>query len=259
MARKSDRDNLEALFDLTKEPHPPIDLFLHNAVRLNFSNFYKLALVNPDLEMDLMQINTEIYRANIAHWIIKLRVNPRYKHPSGRNATNFKSLSEVYATVLDACEKICTYGGGTEYENASHWFGWILYEFALCTSNATGKKAALEEIRKINSSFAKFKNNRQPELSLVEIFNQVTQIHTHRLFSVLCTKIDNPDFDVLRVKLLSSITNAMKAHTSWIDENVEAVFCRIGDKVVWIFGKGKHKRYMENTFYFPSTYRQQGF
>jgi hypothetical protein len=258
MARPKEIDGLKNLFSLNGKCSPPLDADLHKAVT------YGLSSIKGKIEVPFTVANREFQKANVAHWIIKLRVNSKYKHPLGDYSYLMRNYAEVYAAVFDACEKLHTYGGGDEYRNASQWFSHILNEFALCRSQEIGKKKAIAEIRKQNSSLTKIKYNSalktdkgklSPDFELNEIYDKVTAKHTYKLFHRLCTPLLDPNYDVFRIKLLSNIIDAMKTFITWSDQVVGAVYCAGGEgqKDFVVSGKGKSHKKLENVLIDSAT------
>ena len=242
MARISDHDWLKASLVMRGKCDKPLDEYLHKAV--NFDLFFLAAMKK---EVHFTVVNQIFYRSDIANWIIKLKINPDFKHPEGKHAYKSKALADVYDAVFEACQALHTWGFGSEYENAGLWFSHILYEFVLCRSDGTGKNECIEELREQNGSLTNIKNAEKPKIQLSS-FAPPQARHTHALFTKLCTPIKDRNFDLMRINRLGKIIAAMKAHVSWCKQNTGGALCNDGanQKSFATLGKGRGRVTYEN-------------
>ena len=238
MARISDRDWLKASLVMRDKCDKPLDEYLHTAV--NFDLFFLASLKK---EVRFTVANQIFYRCDIANWIIKLKINPDFKHPKGSHAYKSKALADVYKAVFDACQTLHTWGFGSKYNNAGLWFSNILYEFVLCRSDGGGKNECIADLREQNSSLTNIKNQEEPKIHLNALAPPRSR-HTHSLFTKLCTPIKDRNFDVMRINLLSGIIEAMKDYVTWCDKNTVGALCNGGEnqKDSATLGKGRGRK-----------------
>lgn len=254
MGMTSRTQRLKNRFTLADKAPDPYGSDLHTIVNLDFSRITEVT------EVPFTFVNQQFKRADVAHWIIKFKINPDYKHPMGKDADSSKTYADVYAAVFDACRDLHSFGGGDNYKNASQWFALILYEFAICRSNAIGKKAAIAEIRRKTASLTDMKlgggYGNGEKMPLYEVFDPQSAKHTHNLFATLLTPIKDKNFNALRVRLLNNILAKMKAFASWCDKNVDGVFC-CGNKEEFLqFGRGKAREKLQKVLLDPEITSQ---
>jgi len=243
MARISDRDWLKTSLVMRGKCDKPLDEYLHTAV---IFDLFFLATFKKEVRFTV--VNQILYRSDIANWIIKLKINPDFKHPKGKHAYKSKALADVYNAVFDACQSFHTWGFGSEYENAGLWFAAILYEFVICRSDGSGKNECIADLREQNGSLTNIKNQEEPKIHL-SLSATAQDRHTHAFFKKLCTPIkEDRNFDLMRLNLLSKIIKAMKTYATWCDKNTGGALCK-GDanqKDFVTLGKGRGRKIYEN-------------
>jgi hypothetical protein len=250
MARSSNSDKLINLFTLSGSCVPPSDYCLHIAV-----NHSRLSRKTGETKTSLLMVDIE--RASIAHWIVKLKLNLKHKHPATKLAGFSKPLADVYAAVFDVCVFFSIWGGGKDYDHASQWFACILLEFALCRSSGVGKKAAIADLREQNSSLTALKNGLIPKLSLDRIYNPDT--HTYKLFLKLFESSLNPHIEAKRKEIALAVIESMKRYASWIDTHVSE-FLNYGEKQDFITSsRGRKRETLPNSFFYFETHSSYGF
>ena len=198
------------LFGIEGTCAPPTDRLLQAAVLIDI-------VTNPDTEVPYQLGHTCVIRASIAHWIIKMELNPKHKHPNCGLAKGTKPLADVYHAVFKACEKLQSWGLDTIYPHASLRFAYILYEFALGNVGtipvSIGKDSAIEALRKVNSKLTSLKNEGTGEIPFHDEENY-NQEHTYKLFEQLSQHSENIHINILKEKLMMDIIKALKAYVS---------------------------------------------
>jgi hypothetical protein len=247
--RPSGIDRKKQLFEITGKCEPPTDVCLQAAISIDFFAVRSSGIT----EMPYEFAHQALFRASIAHWIIKLELNPRHKHPCRKLAEASKPLADVYHAVFKACEKLHTWNGGGEYPHASARFSFILWEFNLgkvCSfSVGNGKDAAIAALRKINSSLATLKNGLNPKIPLHKIFHPQYHEHTYKIFWQLIQPVENTHIDALRNRLLTEIINSLKSYVSYLVKS-ETNIVNIGEsKDFVISGRDKKREYRPNLFF----------
>ncbi len=236
MARTSEKDRMIRLFSIEGCCPPPEDSFLQEAVLANIRSAERLPLVQD------FPIYTELIKAVIAHWIIKLNINETHKHPEPKLAKRYQPLAEVYIAIYKACERIHASGGGSEYPHAGIWFALILQEFVVGipkSSAGVGNEAAITDLRKKNQALKDFKNGEKPSMTLNQIFDENRFKNTHNLFQKLVTPLIQRDYDLLRLRLFHAITQALSKLASYLDSSKIYVL-NIGEKQNFITtGRGR--------------------
>lgn len=250
MTRSSNSDKLINLFDLFGSCVPPSDYCLHIAV-----NYPRLSRRTGEVRTSLLIV--DIQRASIAHWIVKLKLNPKHKHPATKLAKFSKPLADVYSAVFDACTFFSIWGGGKDYDHASQWFACILLEFALCRSSGVGKKAAIADLREQNNSLTALKNGLTPKLSLDRIFEPDT--HAYTLFLRLFEPSLNPHIEAKREEIAFAVIDSMKRYASWLDTHVSE-FLNYGEKQDFITSsRGRRREILPNSFFYSETHSSYSF
>lgn len=250
MTRSSNNDKLINLFALSGSCVPPSDYCLHIAV-----NQFRLSRKTGEMRTSLLMV--DIQRASIAHWIVKLKLNLKHKHPATKLAKFSKPLADVYAAVFDVCAFFSIWSGGKDYDHASQWFACILLEFALCRSSGVGKKAAIADLREQNSSLTHLKNNRKPKLPLDRIYKPDS--HTYKLFLRLFERSSNPHIEAKREEIALAVIESMKRYASWIDTHVSE-FLNYGEKQDFITSsRGRKRETLTNSFFYSETQSSYGF
>lgn len=250
MARSSNSDKLINLFTLSGSCVPPSDYCLHIAV-----NHSRLSRKTGETRTSLLMVDIE--RASIAHWIVKLKLNPKHKHPATKLAGFSKPLADVYAAVFDVCAFFSIWGGGKDYDHASQWFACILREFGLCRSSVVGKKAMIADLRKQNGSLTALKNGLKPKLPLDCIYRPDT--HTYKLFLRLFEPSSNPHIEAKREEVALAVIVSMKRYEAWIDTHVSE-FLNYGEKQDFITSsRGRKRENLPNSFFYSETQSSYGF
>jgi hypothetical protein len=236
----------EKLFTLNGRCKEPIDNYFHQAVTHDLLGLKRSGFVG---EIPCSLYKKIRYRASVAHWIVKLRINKKsYKHPLGVEANEVKELAQVYAVVWDAIEKSMTFRRAfalTEYTEASQLFSYILYEFGLCwIKNATGKNQILRDLRANNQLLTDIKNRNRDKSGevllnrLSKVFDPREKEHTYRFFSTLFKFHPDQNMDELREEQLTNVIKAFKRFATYV-ATIDAVFI-VDDGIDYVIsGKGR--------------------
>ena len=267
MSGISHRQRLINLFITSGKCSPPADYHLQQAIT------YKLQYlrdINFDGEVPSSEITPEFQRAITAHWIIKMRINKKdYKHPWGGEAIHHKAIADIYAVLWDCISAIKNFNAfkyAGDYTCTSHWFAYILYEYAMMRTQKQGKKAIIAELQRNNQILTDIKNGKKSvTLSdrtwLDKIFDKEKHEHTYKLFEVLCIAENdlNDYMKVMRVDLLTNVIKTLKKYCHWFRQNIKGVIVpsKNGDYV--ISGKGSHKEKREPVFINPESLSNMGF
>lgn len=244
--RPSGINRIKQLFEITGKCEPPTDACLQVTISIDLHGIGITA-------MPYEFVHQTIFRASIAHWIIKLELNPMHKHPYRQLAEASKPLADVYHAVFKACEKLHTWNRGGEYPHASARFCWILWEFMLGKSAllpvGNGKKAAIKTLRAVNSSLTALKNRESPKFSLHQIFDPKRHEHTYKIFWQLIQPVGNVHINALRNKLLTEIINSLKSYVSYLAKS-DTNIVNIGEsKDFVISGREKKREYRPNLLF----------
>jgi hypothetical protein len=236
------------LFEIEGKCPPPTDSLLQAAVVFDIVRFR-----NSGISELPYQFGCESkIKASIAHWIIKMELNPKHKHPCSRLAKVSKPLADVYHAVFKACEKLQSWGLDTLYPHASLRFAYILYEFALGKVGtipvSIGKDSAIEALRKVNSKLTSLKNEGTGEIPFhdEEIYNEE---HTYKLFEQLSQHSENIHINILKEKLMMDIIKALKTYVSHlVRNNINIV--NVGETRDFVIkGRDKTREYRPNLIF----------
>lgn len=234
MARISRAEKAEALFQIEGKCAPPADSYLHYVV--NHDHLERIKnLINQDfIELREAENNLDALRGCVAHWIIAMKLSKRkYKHPLGTKAEQFKPLAKFYAVVWDIMSDFMDIKlafGLQEYECTSHWFAYILYEFALCASNEIGKVEILKDLQRKNQVITDIKNgikkiNRESRKKVNFISLLIPHeycSHTYKLLEMLLTPHKNIYADDMRTECLEQFIKASKSFATHFDEQIKS-------------------------------------
>lgn len=254
MARISRAKKAEDLFQIEGKCAPPADYYLHYVV--NHDHLERIKnLINQDfIELRKFENNLDALRGCVAHWIIAMKISKRkYKHPLGSEAEQFKPLAKFYAVAWDIMSDLMDLRlafGLQEYECTSHWFAYILYEFALCASNEVGKVEILKDLQRKNQVMTDIKNGikkidgeSRKKLDSLLISREYCP-HTYKLLELLLTPHKSSYVDELRTECLERFIKASKSFATHFDEQIksEAILHVGKGEDFKIMGRGRNRK-----------------
>jgi hypothetical protein len=139
-----------------------------------------------------------------------------------------------------------------EYECTSHWFSYILYEFALCGSNKIGKVEILKDLQRRNQIMTDVKNGikktdkkSREKLDFIPLLMPYDYYpHTYKLLEMLLTSHKNSHVDDVRDDCLERFVKASKSFATYFDEQVKSeAILHVGKGEDFnIVGRGRNKK-----------------